>query len=81
MLIERVFDIGGAVCVGLGVSLAYGFVVTGMAYDGLVLSGGLAGGFGVLFLRVGRAARRQRRELLRVGQEGIGSEAGGPPNR
>ncbi|MCI4358069.1 MAG: hypothetical protein L3J95_01135 [Thermoplasmata archaeon] len=81
MLIERVFDIGGAVCVGLGISLAYGFVATGMAYDELVLSGGLSAGFGVLFLRVGRAARRHRRELLQVGQEGIGFGAGGPPKR
>jgi hypothetical protein len=66
MLLERVFEIGGLVCVLLGAALLYAFVETGLGYLSLLSSGGISVGLGVLLWMTGRGARRQRLALLEL---------------
>ncbi|HEV2167086.1 MAG TPA: hypothetical protein VGS23_08975 [Thermoplasmata archaeon] len=70
MLVERVFVLGGAVCLLMGGTLVGAFAWTGLLYFELLYSGGLSAGFGVLFLYVGKEAGRQRLELLKLGESG-----------
>lgn len=66
MLIERTFEIGGALCWGLAVLFAIALAMTGL----LGLDAGTAivpilfGVIGTLFFAVGRQARDDRRRLL-----------------
>lgn len=70
VLVERVFVLGGAVCLLMGGTLVGAFAWTGLLYFELLYSGGLSAGFGVLFLYVGKEAGRQRLELLKLGESG-----------
>ena len=66
MLRETAFEVGGALTVGLGVSLAAGLLWAGAGFD--YLEGWMASGVAVLlggfFLYVGREERRDRRAFL-----------------
>ena len=78
MLIERVFGIGGVLCVVLGAWLVVEFDLTGWAYFELVTSGAISAGFGVFFVYVGQQARQRRREPLRLGESGDPNAADRP---
>jgi hypothetical protein len=66
MLRERVFSIGGWLCIGFGasllaVSVAWGIVEVAW---GVLVTPLLLVGFGSFFVYVGREAKRDRLELL-----------------
>jgi hypothetical protein len=65
MLRERIFEIGGGLCIAAGILLlaAFGLNPTWLLW-GFLEAGGLLIGFGVFFLFVGRGSRRERHRLL-----------------
>jgi hypothetical protein len=65
VLRERIFEIGGGLCIVTGILLLAGFALnpTWLLW-GFIEAGGLLIGFGVLFLYVGRGSRRDRLRLL-----------------
>jgi hypothetical protein len=73
MLVERVFLLGGALCLVAGVLMLGALASFGaFAVDPFLATPGvLFLGFGALFVYVGVGARRERRSLLRLGEEGI----------
>jgi hypothetical protein len=82
MLIERVFAIGGLLCLAAGAWLAVETAIYGLVYFGWAEGAALFVGFGIFFLYVGRGARRQRRSLLELGEKGVVPErSSGPPRR
>ncbi len=81
MLIERVFGIGGVICVALGFVLLYAFATTGASYPELLLSGGISVGLGVLLWMTGRKARQQRLALLELAEPAASPSSPGPPGR
>ena len=66
MLRETVFEVGGALTIGLGASLAVGLAWAGAGemYLAAWMASGLAVLFGAFFLYVGREERRNRRDFL-----------------
>jgi hypothetical protein len=77
MLPERVFTIGGLLCVLAGVLLLGTLAWFGaFAIDPFFgAPGALFVGFGGFFVYVGAGARKERLELLRAGEPGV------PPSR
>ncbi len=73
MLNERIFLIGGLLCVVCGLLLLGEVAVTGaiLLYPVLGYPGVLFVLFGGIFLYVAHGARRERLELLRSGEEGV----------
>ncbi|MCI4364804.1 MAG: hypothetical protein L3K10_01890 [Thermoplasmata archaeon] len=69
---ENTFWIGGFLTIGLGIALIAGLVWAGAGaeFASAYLAAGMAGGFGVFFVYVGRAEARERRVFL---------SASGPP--
>jgi hypothetical protein len=69
MLIERTFEVGGAMTLASGgLFLAY-LVESGIlfAYPGFLVAGAGLVGFGAFFVWVGRQARQERLALLALG--------------
>ncbi|MGC2035883.1 MAG: hypothetical protein WA761_10650 [Thermoplasmata archaeon] len=66
MLRERVFSIGGWLCIGFGASLLAVSVVFGIVEVawGVLVTPLLLVGFGSFFVYVGREAKRDRLDLL-----------------
>lgn len=83
MLVERVFALGGGVCVagGLLLLVVAALLGIGLAFLPFLVGAALLVAFGVFFLAVGRDARRERRRLLRSGEEGVVGGAPGRPPR
>jgi hypothetical protein len=82
MLIERVFTIGGLLCLAAGAWLAIETAIYGLVYFGWAEAAVLFVGFGIFFLYVGWGARRQRRALLELGEHGAATgPTRGPPRR
>ena len=78
MLVERTFQIGGALMIIVAVLLAFAVLATG-AYlwtVNLLVAPALLAGFGIFFWRVGAEARSDRLALLSMGEN-----PGDPPRR
>jgi hypothetical protein len=79
VLRETTFLVGGVLMIGLGVALAAGlfWAGAGLEYFEAWLAAGLAAGFGAFFIRVGREAAEDRRDILRrLETEGDPSDRG-----
>lgn len=69
MLRERIFEIGGALCIAAGALLLASFALNATwLLWGFIEAGGLLIGFGLLFVYVGRGSRRERLALLNTPQ-------------
>jgi hypothetical protein len=81
MLLERIFQAGGAICAALGILLLATLVWLGFPYPLLAFVPGAALFlfFGFFFFRVAQGARKERRALLALG--GPSTTEGVPPPR
>ena len=72
VLRETTFVVGGGLTIGLGVALAGGLYVAGagLEFVDAWLAAGLAVGFGVFFIYVGRSEGKERRRRLRELESG-----------
>ena len=72
MLRETTFVLGGGVTVGLGVLLGAGLALSGagLEFFSAWVAAGIAVGFGLFFIHVGRAEGRERRRALRALEAG-----------
>jgi hypothetical protein len=83
MLRERVFSIGGWLCIGFGASLlaiSVAFGIVEVAW-GVLVTPLLLVGFGSFFVYVGREARRDRLELLALPRPVEPNASGKDPGR
>jgi hypothetical protein len=86
MLVERVFLIGGLLCLAAGVLFLGDLIAVGALSADPILGvpGAMFVGFGILFVYVSAQAARDRRALLALGERGSEGRApapGAPPHR